>query len=57
MKIHRMKDLAILIEEVAEATGYAYEFLAACVMELLEDGESAEEAFNEVRGIAYEHDY
>lgn len=57
MKFHRMKEIATAIQDVAEKTGYAFDFLAQCFDELINDGETAERAFEEVKAIAFEGDY
>lgn len=44
MKFHSMKDIAITLMDVADATGFEYELLAECFDELINDGISAEAA-------------
>lgn len=57
MIFHRMKEIATYLMEVAEDTGYAYEFLCDRVSELVEDGQNYNSAVTEVGEIAYELDY
>lgn len=57
MKFYRVKDIATALCEVAANTGYEYEYLAECFQELVDDGETAESAFQQVSDIAYEQDY
>lgn len=57
MKFNRMKEVATAIQEVADATGYSFEFLASCFDELIADGETASSAFSFVRDVAFEHDF
>lgn len=52
-----IKEIATAIMDVALDTGYSYDYLCECMKELLDDGESYEEAFDEVSKIAYELDY
>ena len=52
-----IKDVAIAIDELAEATGYDYNFLADAVQEGVDDGETYEEAFKYVCGVSYEKDW
>ena len=51
-----IKEIATAIMCVALDTGYSYDYLCECIKELLDDGESYEEAFNEMSDMAYELD-
>lgn len=53
----RMRDLRDYLVDVAERTGYAYEFLADEVAELVRDGCRYDEAVDEVVETALEFDY
>lgn len=57
MTFHRMKDIATALVEVAEDTGYAYDFLCDRVTELVEDGESYDAATAHVIAVSYEKDW
>lgn len=57
IKFYRMKDIATAIAELSLDTGYDEEFLSDCVTELVNDGESYEEAFKHVKQVAEEYDY
>ena len=54
---YSFKDIACLLEEVAEETGYDSQFLCDMVSECMEDGQSATEAFAYVAGVSYEQDW
>lgn len=56
-KYNRMKHVVTDLMEAALATGYDYEFLCERVDEAIEDGESLEEAVEDVLDIAYEFDF
>lgn len=57
MKFRRVKHIVSAIQEVADNTGYDFDFLAKCYKDLIEDGETPEAAFAQVRDVAYEYDY
>lgn len=56
MKFHRMKEIATAIQDVADATGYSFEVLADVFNEGIADGETAEESYQFMHDIAFEHD-
>ena len=56
MKFHRMKEIATAIQDVADATGYSFEVLADIFNEGIADGETAEESYQFMHDIAFEHD-
>ena len=57
MRFNRMKDIATYLMEVAEDTGYSYEFLCDRVSECIRDGESYNQAVAFVSGVSYEKDW
>ena len=57
MRYTRMKQIAVDIMDIALDTGYDVDFLGSCVDELVADGESYEDAVQQVREIAEEQDY
>ena len=57
MKFHKMKEVATAIQDVADATGYPFEFLVDVFNEGIADGETAEESFSFMRDVAFEHDF
>lgn len=52
-----MKDISCAILDLADTTGYDYDFLVDMVEELVADGESYEDAFMYVAGVSYEQDW
>lgn len=56
MKFNRMKEIATAIQDVADATGYPFEVLADIFNEGIADGETAEESYQFMHDIAFEHD-
>lgn len=64
-KCHGIKDIACLLTDVADDTGYEPEFLweifSDCMKESLEDGEDIEKAYREnfayVATVSYEQDW
>lgn len=57
MKFTRVKEIATALTEVSMDTGYDYDYLANRFNECVEDGQTAEEAFEFVSGVSYEHDW
>lgn len=53
----RMKDLAGVLIETAEDTGYDYDFLSMLHHEAVEDGEDIRKALINIITIAYEQDF
>lgn len=51
------KDIAILLEDVANRTGYDYKLLSDIFTDLLQDGESVKEAFDYTVIVAFELDH
>jgi len=51
------KDIAVLLAEVAEETGYDAEFLYEMFSEQVADGQTRTEAFAHVAGVSYEQDW
>ena len=51
-----MKEIATAIQDVADATGYSFEVLADIFNEGIADGETAEESYQFMHDIAFEHD-
>lgn len=57
-KFYGMKDIATAIQDLADSTGYDYDFLCSCVEDLVKEDElTYEEAFRHVADIAYEQDF
>ena len=52
-----VKDIACALAEVAEDTGYEPEFLYEMFSEIVRDGETRTEAFEQVATISYEQDW
>ena len=55
--IRSFKDAAIMINELAMATKYRYNDLSEIYMGMIEDGSSADEAWEELRDISLEYDW
>ena len=51
------KDAAIMIHELAMATKYRYDDLAEIYMEMIEDGDSADKAWEYLRDISLDYDW
>lgn len=56
-KYTRIKDIAIDLQELAEDTGYDYDFLGQQFDECIRDGMTPEAAMRLVQGISYELDW
>lgn len=52
-----IKDIAVLLEDVACRTGYDYNLLSDVFTEALQDGETIEEAFDYTVIVAFELDH
>ena len=57
IKFESVKDVSCALLDLAEATGYDYNFLAEVLEEYVADGNSYEEAFEHVACISYEKDW
>ena len=55
--IKSFRNAAVMIGMLADATKYRYEDLCEIYMEGLEDGETADEAWEHLRDIALEYDF
>ena len=53
----RMKEIVCDLIECAEETGYDYDFLAENVEDLVESGDTYDEAMDQVLTVAYEYDF
>lgn len=52
-----MKDISCAILDLADATGYDYDFLVDRIEEQVADGEEYEDAFMHVAGVSFEQDW
>lgn len=55
--IRSFKDAAIMIEELAMATKYRYDDLSEIYMGMIEDGDTADEAWESLRDTSLEYDW
>lgn len=57
MKFNRVKEIATALTEVSMNTGYDYDYLCDRFNECIEDGQTAEEAFEFASSVSNEHDW
>ena len=55
--IRSFRDAAIMIEDLAKATKYRYDDLCEIYMESLNDGYTADEAWENLRDVSLEYDW
>ena len=55
--IKSFRDAAVMIGMLADATNYRYDDLCSIYMDSLEDGSTADEAWEDLRDISLEYDW